>query len=451
MQNYAIFFTYRAFSSIFFNNFAGCYKIRVMKKIMILGCLSFVMAVSSQAQNTTNSPYSQFGIGVLSDLSQGFSKGMNGASLGVRKGNVVNVKNPASYSAVDSLTFLFDAGLTGQVTHFKEGAAKINAHGAGFDYAVGSFRLMPHVGMSFGVVPISVVGYQYTTSSYINSTFGTETSTYHGEGGFRQAFIGAGWQVLAPLSIGVNVGYLWGTMDRSVLAVASGINSLFKGYSASANSISANFGLQYDYQLNPKDELTFGLTLGVGHKMSSNPTCEIINVNTADTTKFELKNGLSIPMSYGVGVAWTHDNKLIVDADFTLQKWGSLDFPGNNPTTNRYEMRSDLLKDRYQVAVGLDYVPSELSRQYLNRIHYKFGAGYATPYYYINGKEGPKELSVSLGFGLPLQNAYNSRSVLNVSTQWVHTSATNMITENTFRINIGLTFNERWFSKWKID
>jgi len=26
-----------------------------------------------------------------------------------------------------------------------------------------------------------------------------------------------------------------------------------------------------------------------------------------------------------------------------------------------------------------------------------------------------------------------------------------LITENSFRINIGLTFNERWFAKWKVD
>jgi len=25
------------------------------------------------------------------------------------------------------------------------------------------------------------------------------------------------------------------------------------------------------------------------------------------------------------------------------------------------------------------------------------------------------------------------------------------VTENSFRITIGLTFNERWFAKWKVD
>ena len=39
---------------------------------------------------------------------------------------------------------------------------------------------------------------------------------------------------------------------------------------------------------------------------------------------------------------------------------------------------------------------------------------------------------------------------LNISGQWVHTSAKDLITENTFRINVGITFNEQWFKKWKV-
>ena len=33
----------------------------------------------------------------------------------------------------------------------------------------------------------------------------------------------------------------------------------------------------------------------------------------------------------------------------------------------------------------------------------------------------------------------------------VQRSADNLLTENTFRICIGLTFNERWFAKWKVE
>jgi hypothetical protein len=39
----------------------------------------------------------------------------------------------------------------------------------------------------------------------------------------------------------------------------------------------------------------------------------------------------------------------------------------------------------------------------------------------------------------------------NISAQWVRQDSKTFVTENSFRINIGLTFNERWFAKWKME
>jgi hypothetical protein len=41
--------------------------------------------------------------------------------------------------------------------------------------------------------------------------------------------------------------------------------------------------------------------------------------------------------------------------------------------------------------------------------------------------------------------------LLNISAQWVRQDSKTFVTENSFRINIGLTFNERWFAKWKME
>ena len=62
-----------------------------------------------------------------------------------------------------------------------------------------------------------------------------------------------------------------------------------------------------------------------------------------------------------------------------------------------------------------------------------------------------KELSVSAGFGIPIMNGYNNRSMLHSSGQWSNLDASGLIKENTFRINIGFTFNEKWFAKFKVD
>ena len=90
-----------------------------MKKIIIAACLLWVSALSF-AQSGTNSPYSQLGLGLLSDQSTGFNRAMSGLGYGFHEHNQVNVKNPASYSALDSLTFILDAAVGLQVTNFNE-------------------------------------------------------------------------------------------------------------------------------------------------------------------------------------------------------------------------------------------------------------------------------------------------------------------------------------------
>jgi hypothetical protein len=170
---------------------------------------------------------------------------------------------------------------------------------------------------------------------------------------------------------------------------------------------------------------------------------------TADTTRFSVKDGLELPHSFGAGVSYSHGNQLVVGADFEMQLWSKTKFP--EYAGGQYTLRSDLLKDSYRIAVGGEYCPRWNSRNFFHRIRYRIGAGYTTPYYYINGKDGPKELSATIGFGIPIMNAYNNRSSLNISAQYVNNSAAGLIKENTFRINIGLTFNEKWFAKWKVE
>ena len=407
------------------------------------------------AQGGTNSPYSQFGIGALSDQSQSMSRGMNGVGYGLRQGNIVNTLNPASYSGVDSLTMLFDMGVSGQFTHYEEGKLRRNASLASFEYVVGSFRAWKNVGVSFGLLPYSSVGYEYATSSR-DQNLGQLTESFTGSGGLHEVFLGFGWRLMKPLSIGVNAGYLWGSIDRSVLPDADATaNSLRKNYSTSVSNYKLDIGAQWVQPIGRFDRLTLGAVVGLGHNLKNDAEMTIVSTNqlsnSSDTTALKLTDAFELPMSFGVGAAYQHAGKLTLAADFTLDKWGDVKFP--TFTGNEYKLQSGLLKDRMKINVGLDWLPnpSQMGGRFLEHVHYRLGAGYATPYYYINGKEGPKELSVSAGFGIPIVNMHNNRSVLNISGQWVRSSATDFLTENHFRINIGVTFNERWFMKWKVD
>ena len=155
------------------------------------------------AQGGTKSPYSQFGLGVLSDFSQSMSRGMNGVGYGLHQSNQVNTLNPASYADVDSLTMLFDMGLAGQTTNFKENGVSRNASKASFEYVAASFRALKNVGVSFGVLPYTNVGYDYKTTSRVGTT-GSISEQYTGSGGLHQVYLGVGARLAKPLSVGVN-------------------------------------------------------------------------------------------------------------------------------------------------------------------------------------------------------------------------------------------------------
>ena len=117
----------------------------------------------------------------------------------------------------------------------------------------------------------------------------------------------------------------------------------------------------------------------------------------------------------------------------------------------QYTVQKGMYNDRHKFTFGTEWCPDEGGRKFFKRIHYRMGASYATQYLKINGIDGPKEYSVSAGFGIPIMNSFNNRSILNISGQWVRQDSKAFIKENTFRINIGLTFNERWFAKWKME
>ena len=183
--------------------------------------MSAAFTISAFAQSGTNSPYSQYGLGLLSDQASGFNRGMNGLGYGFRENDQVNFINPASYSALDSLTFVFDAGISGQLTSFTEKGKKKNARNADLEYVVAGLRLARRLGMSFGLVPFTNIGYNYASTSAVNvdenNAKTTVTSTYAGNGGLHQAYLGMGWAPFKGLSLGFNVSYLGGALNRSVV------------------------------------------------------------------------------------------------------------------------------------------------------------------------------------------------------------------------------------------
>ena len=416
-------------------------------------CLLIFFTMTAMAQSGSNSPYTRYGFGQLSDQSFGNSKAMGGIAYGLRNGLQINAANPASYSAVDSLTFLFDAGMSLQNANFKEKGVKTNAKNSTIDYIAMQFRIRKGLGMTFGFLPYSSVGYNMNQIKSISTDeYGNEISslsTYTGDGGLQQVFAGLGYKVFNNLSIGANFSYFYGEITHSVKTMFNyaDAQSSVRADKLEISDYKLDLGLQYTQPFGKKHAVNLGLVYSLGHDLNGKgynyketytSGINIPMTQTVDT----IQNAFSLPHSFGIGATYVYDRRLTVGLDYTLQKWADTEF---------FNEKGKFL-NRSKISLGAEYLPKPFSRNYLNRIRYRVGAYYSDPYTKVNDLEGAREYGVSFGFGLPLE-IYQSRSILNISGQYIKVSpkVKGMLEENYLRINIGLTFNDRWFMKWKVE
>lgn len=435
------------------------------KKTMLTMALAAGTALTANAQNNgSNSPYSRYGFGLLSDRAQGFNKGMSGLAYGMSNGKELNVKNPASYAAIDSLTFLFDVGISLQKTNFKQGSNSVNANNTSLDYLSLGFRATKNLGVSIGMMPFSNIGYNLSREEDFQNAVGTtitQTESYNGDGGLHEIYAGLGWSPCNRLALGFNAGYLWGSNKHTILASFSDatIASRRRQYNSHISTYKVNVGVQYNIPINKKNDLTLGAVYDLGHNIGSKADYydqKIMSGNITNGDTLSVDKAFQLPHSFGVGATWNHDNRLRVGMDYTFQKWSEVKYPtlqtqsGGRPS---YVATKGEFTDLHKVTVGMEYQHNANGIHWRDQVKYKAGFSYTTPYAKVDGVDGPRSYAASVGVALPIINPLNKRSVLNVSAHYerVEPQFAGMVKENYFRISIGLTFNEAWFMKWKVE
>ncbi|MCL2650159.1 MAG: hypothetical protein FWD60_03910 [Candidatus Azobacteroides sp.] len=400
--------------------------------------LSVVLLVFVQvmlwSQTSINSPYSRGGYGELADPSFGAQKAMGGIGYGLREANIINPLNPASFSRVDSMTFMFDIAVSGQRSWFNDGFNKSHNTNGRLEYVAMQFPLSRNLGMGFGFKPVTYVGYKYGMA-YTDSV-----ETYSGSGGFNQVY-GALSYNFRNISVGVNVGYLFGQQYNSGQVTVSGTNSIPTVYldTLSLSGLILDFGIQYTKRLENNRRLVVGAVYTP--KLSSTG-----NFLTSYEPVVPVGDGYEMPEKYAFGVSYAQERKFLLGADFSFQRWSDVEFGG----------KKNVFNDRMRINLGGEYIPNARGRSYLGLIRYRLGVNYANSYISpvsnINDQSSPfNEYSVSGGFGLPL---VGGRSMVNLAFEYQKVQPKEqiqgMIKEQYFRITIGYTFNELWFFQRKV-
>lgn len=397
---------------------------------------SWLMA---SAQMST-SPYSKLGFGLLNDNATGMQRSMGGVGYAMQNGRQINVMNPASYSRVDSLTFLFDMGIDLTNCWSREGDKKGYNLGGGLDYITMEFRLAKNLGGAIGVVPFSSVGYSF--GGDIEN--GVDSRT--GAGGLSELFAGVGYQPFKGLSIGANFSYLFGTTTNTTAVEAITTSQFTRNLEV--RDWNMRVGLQYGFNVSRKSRIVLGATYSPKKSMHGTAWGTIADVSQdtkVDTVaSMPMKGNYELPNTFGAGISYTYDNRLSLELDYTYQQWSKAKYT----PIDYFEVPDTKWNDRWKVAAGMSFTPNPRGN-YLNRMTYRMGGFYENDYMTVNGNN-VRDYGVGIGFSFPA--LAGNKTLVNLGVEWKHryTAPTNLIKEDYLNITLSVNFNEMWFWKNKI-
>ena len=421
----------------------------MQNKLAILTVVLLLFSVQTFSQINTSSPYSRFGIGDTENLTLGKSLAMGGTSVAVRSPYEINIVNPASYSAIPIQSFLFQLGVRSRMVDYSTTNNSTTKYDNGLLSINAAFKLNKYWAASFGLNPLSSVGYKIRTTDSIKvdgSNYNIENN-YVGEGGLNSIYIGNSLYYKG-LSIGLNASYIFGPMDRRVESRYNdnGYNSfLLDLRHINAKGFKFRGGMQYspDSLFGHKNRLTIGTYFENKTSISAVQTRFVTNaivfnaVALTDTLINDtlFSGRLEMPMKIGFGLAYTNE-KLLVAADFSMQQWEGLKFLGE--TSSAYTNSS-------RVSLGAEYTPNFLNKNIFKKTSYRIGGYYNTANLKIN--DTPiTDMGVSLGFGIPLR-----MTRINVGITAGQRGTKSLVQENYYILNFNVNMADLWFVRRKFN
>jgi len=428
------------------------------KKIKLLGLLT-VLATSLLHAQTDNSPYSRYGLGDVLPSTNIVSRGIGGVSAAYADVITVNFQNPASYSRLKRATF--DIGLEVDNRTLKEinPPRKYNSVSPIISYVQLGIPLSTkkNWGMNLGLRPVTRINYKIERLEPFGEGGDSTSTLFEGNGGNYEVYIGTGITI-KNLSLGVNIGYMFGNKEYSTKRYILPVDTAYYYPSEHTNTTNLgglffNGGLQYTIKVGTKDMLRLG-TFGTFKKDFKANRQEIIktfqqNATTGETDSIDLVSKVSstgkitFPGSYGVGFMYYKGDKWLIGADFKQAKWSDYRFFGT----------VDSVQNSWSINIGGQVIPNATSaKSYWGRVTYRAGFSYGRDY--VKVIDDLPTWGVNIGFGFPMRPpSYSYQySIINTAFEFGKRGKnTNVISENYFKISLGLSLSDIWFIKKKYD
>jgi len=393
------------------------------------------------------SPYSVFGVGQMHQSGTAWNRGMGGVGIAARSNRYVNILNPASVTARDSLSFMSDFGLGGRMSLFQDGDKKTVNTVFNIDDFVISFPMWHNTAFMAGVRPISDVGYKVTSTQM---DVNTESQTFYstGNGGLYQLFAAAGITLWDRLSLGAQVNYNFGNINKVAgFTYSDASNRSFSyGDSLQVRCFNAKLGLQYTQPLDKSKSLTLGATYQFSSKMKgySANYRELGSYDRIRDSKTLDGEGIRMGDELGLGVAYKFGDKFMAEIDYTRSNWKNSKLDAVRGFSN--SGKSTFLPSVGQTfRAGMEFTPNRSDiRYYFRRCTYRFGAYFDQSYYTVDGAH-VNAVGVTMGMTLPVFRWYNGITLgVDLGRRGL---ATSQVKENYFGFSVGFNVFDIWFQK----
>ncbi|SHI45095.1 Long-chain fatty acid transport protein [Hymenobacter daecheongensis DSM 21074] len=437
-----------------------------------LTLLGLWAAPRTQGQGLGNSPYSRIGFGDFAGNVGGVRQlGMGGVGLAAPNSTNVNELNPAMLAYISRTTY--EAGFNALLRRLHTVNQSNRTGSASLGYLALAVPLSKSWGAAAGLKPYTSVDYEANTVTTVAGDPDTKAQLQErGKGGLSEAYLAQGYRLGKGLAVGVTASYVFGSIDLSTgtaLArntdTAADITRVVRTEQIHYSDFAFRGALHYRGKVN--DKLNYNLGGVYSFKTNLNGTrSQAQRRETLDGFEVERfdelvdQKGKSIvPALAQVGVSFDNNKNWSANVDVAHQQWSKYQAFTSSATSAR-------LDNTLRVGVGGEYTPDATSvENYFKRITYRAGLNVAQMPYQPNG-QALYDRSVSWGFAFPLPSAtpldatviglaftYGQRG--NLDTYQLRDAAgtrtVNNVKDDYLRLQLGVTLNNRWFIKRRIE
>jgi hypothetical protein len=420
----------------------------------MLAMVATSVAAHAQGSMNTFSPYTLYGLGDIRMQGTAAKAGMGGVNIAARE--VMDYVNPASLSALPRNSFHFNFGIEGDFFYLRDGVKKSSYNTFNVRDMVFRMPLGRKLGFGASLSPLSSVGYRIKESVpaeeldprlYEMGAAGADY-LYKGSGDVSQVRFSLGWEPAKRLSLGVDMIYYFGRIERNYsshifsrdpefdipsadIAQLDEVSRLRWGVGVQYNIIEQSGATAQSYRV-----LTVGATYLPELALKARSSITASNATqTPQPLYYSIAGDYRLPATYTAGVFY-RTWRLGAGIDYERSNWAD----ANRSTTEMQYRNTNTFR------AGAEFTPSRHDvRSVFKRITYRAGVHHSN-HYMSFGLGEITDTAVTVGLGIPMRT--DKESYLDLGMEYGSRGAKNMIREDYFRVSIGFRLSgEGWFQK----